>query len=198
MTEKRGVNLFAMRLTLLLIGTGIGLMAGCTLSSRGHQTTPNVDVPLPTLDQKTPLHVDITTHLGDGHTFVEGDQFSLLVSLNQDAFLLLIHEDSDHNLYQIYPAPGSNNGFHQAEFYFPITGNNVHFTVTPPFGTDTFWLFATLQPPPPLAELRTQNNVILLDESLMSIRHTLQHDLTLLNKNFSEAKISIKTIPSHD
>lgn len=198
MTKKGRVSLFSMMLTLLRVCTVIGLIAGCTLSSREHQTTPNVDESLPTLDQETPLHVDITTHLGDGHTFVEGDRFSLLVNLNQDAFLLLIHEDPDHNLYQIYPAPGSQNGFHQAEFYFPITGDNFHFTVSPPFGTDTFWLFATLQPPPPLAGRRTQGNIMLLDESLMSIRHALQHNLTLLDKNFSEANIRIKTIPSYD
>jgi len=193
--DKGGVSPFSMMLTLLWVFAVTGLIAGCTLSSREHQLTPKVDSSSSTLEQELPLQVDITTHLGDGYRFVEGDRLSLLVSLNQDAFLLLVYEDPDHNLFQIYPTPGSSNGFHQAGFYFPIVSKNSQFIVSAPFGTDTFWLFATLTPIPPLAGGRMRDNVMLLDESLASIRHALHRDSLLLDKNVSEANISIMTMP---
>ncbi len=44
------------------------------------------------LGKRNHININITTHLGDHQTFMEGDVISFFLSLDKDAYLLVIYE----------------------------------------------------------------------------------------------------------
>ena len=96
------------------------------------------------------FELEITTHLGDKQTFRAGDTLSLLISINREAYLLLIYQDANGDLIQIMPNARHDNNFYQAGFFFgvPNAQENYRFEVKPPFGRETVhaYAFATVSP----------------------------------------------------
>jgi len=104
----------------------------------------------------TGFNVDITTHLGDGQRFREGDEISLLLSLDRDAYVLLIYRDAAGRLSRLLPLPGKTDQHMAAGAFLPFPDKQagLRLTVTPPFGREAAWLFAA-GIPFPLAEIDT-------------------------------------------
>jgi len=93
--------------------------------------------------QFEPIDVEITTHLGDAQTFVEGDQISFMMSLNKDAFVYLFYQDVNGQVLQLVPNSAQSSNFYQAGLFIPVPGQRAKFkfTVQPPFGEDRLWVF---------------------------------------------------------
>ena len=92
-----------------------------------------------------PIPVELTTHLGDRQTFVEGDEIQFLLSLGSDAYIYMYYIDADGNVSQILPNV-QQPGHHYAAGYFmtlPEYENGYRFIVRPPFGEESVWVFAS-------------------------------------------------------
>lgn len=97
--------------------------------------------------EATSIRVSITTHLGDGQRFQAGDEISLLVSLNQDAYLLLVYQDADGNLVKLFPVRKNDTGWVKAGDFmpFPRREDGLRLVVSPPFGEEQIWAFAAAE-----------------------------------------------------
>jgi len=100
------------------------------------------------------INVAVTTHLGDGQRFRQGDEISLLLSLGRDAHVLLIYRDAAGRLSRLLPLPGKSDQRMAAGAFLPFPDKQagLRLTVTPPFGRETVWFFAA-GTPFPLAEI---------------------------------------------
>lgn len=92
-----------------------------------------------------PVTVEITTHLGDQQTFVEGDVISFLLSLDRDAYVYLFYQDANANTIQIFPNRQSPNHYFQTGFFMPIPPpqTSFQFKVQAPFGREKLLVFAS-------------------------------------------------------
>ena len=108
----------------------------------------------PPLTPAAPINVAVTTHLGDAQRFRQGDELSLLLSLDRAAYVLLIYRDAAGRLSRLLPLPGKTDQHMTAGAFlpFPDKQTGLHLTVTPPFGRETVWFFAAGSPFP-LAEI---------------------------------------------
>ncbi len=84
----------------------------------------------------------------------EGDEISLLLSLDRDAYVLLIYSDAAGRLTRLLPLPGKTGQRMTAGAFvpFPDKRAGLRLTVTPPFGREAAWFFAA-GTPFPLAEI---------------------------------------------
>ena len=138
------------------------------------------------------FELDITTHLGDQQTFQRGDTLSLLVTMNQDAHLLIIYQDAKNNFIQILPSQHIPTSFYKAGFYFPIPNSQHLFrlTIRPPFGHEYVWAFATQHTPPSLSGRKLNNGFRLLEGNMKQIREQL---ISKANSLLGEAHVEIIT-----
>ena len=113
------------------------------------------------------INVEITTHLGDKQTFKEDDRLSFLVSLDRDAYLLMIYEDAAHNLIQVIPNRYRDSNHYQAGLFVSVPNREepFRFVVTPPFGKETLWVFAADKPFPTLQGVTFDNGLKKLTEA---------------------------------
>ncbi len=95
--------------------------------------------------QLDPVAVEITTHLGDQQTFVEGDVISFLLSLDRDAYIFLFYQDASANIFQIFPNQRSHKHFYQKGYFIPIppAQNDFRFKIQAPFGSEKLFVFAS-------------------------------------------------------
>jgi hypothetical protein len=96
----------------------------------------------------TAIQVAVTTHLGDGHRFVKGDSIAFFLSLSQAAHILAVYEDADHHRIQILPNARQKNTYYPSGLFNPFPGKDAafRFTITPPFGRERLWVFASRAP----------------------------------------------------
>ncbi len=160
-----------------------------TLLTVNHAAEPDTNNPVPAI---TPIKLEITTHLGDRQTFVEGDTLSFLLSLDSDAYLLIIYEDAASNLIQLLPNSRMGNNLQHAGVFLTIPPANAgfRFKVRAPFGAETLWAFASDVPFPELKGKRLNNGLKLLDSDIPAIQKQL---LALPRTAFGRAKLSIFT-----
>ncbi|MBL1276352.1 MAG: DUF4384 domain-containing protein [Ectothiorhodospiraceae bacterium] len=123
------------KIELLLIATM--LASAFSLSVAAETETSSVSI----------LQVSITTHLGDEQHFRKGDEISLLVNLNHDAYVLLIYQDSEGHLVKMYPVSGNDDGLTPAGRFiaFPRRSDGVRLIVSPPYGEEHVWAFVSNQ-----------------------------------------------------
>ena len=109
---------------------------------------------LPVAPPDSPINVAITTHLGDAQKFRKGDEISLLLSLDRDAYVLLIYRDAAGRLTRLLPLPGTTDQHMATGAFLPFPDRQagLRLTVTPPFGQEAVWVFAA-STPFPLAEI---------------------------------------------
>ncbi len=136
--------------------------------------------------------MEITTHLGDEQTFVEGDIISFLLNLDRDAFLLVIYQDAAGNLIQLIPNRESQKGRYQAGLFISLPDKKVpfRFKVQAPYGDETLWAFASDVPPPELKGKELKNGLKLLNVDFKQIRQKLHNQSQTA---FGETRLSIKT-----
>ena len=142
------------------------------ISRTGHlSATPIIYIPSNQAAEDS-LDLRVTTHLGDDHVFYEDDTVSFLVSINKDAFLLLIYENAEHSYFQIYPNSANDNGFLPAGGYRPIPGmaRLQGFRVTPPFGKEKLWAFASSTHIPTFLGKTSRDGFITLKAKIETIR----------------------------
>jgi hypothetical protein len=94
------------------------------------------------------IQVAITTHLGDGHRFVQGDSIAFFLSLNRAAHIVAVYEDADQHRIQILPNASQKRNFFPSGMFSPFPGKDAafRFTITPPFGREKLWVFASRAP----------------------------------------------------
>lgn len=138
------------------------------------------------------ISLDITTHLGDQQTFLEGDAISFLLSLDTDAYLLVIYEDATGNLIQIIPNSTLAIALYRAGLFITIPDQRAafRFKVRAPFGQETLWAFASDVPLPKLEGKKLSNGLKQLDAKISAIRSQLiKHPQSA----FGETKLLIHT-----
>jgi Domain of unknown function (DUF4384) len=93
------------------------------------------------------INVTITTHLGDDQHFQAGDEISLLLNLDRDAYLLLVYRDASGNLVKLFPVRKNDNGWVPAGDFipFPRRADRLRLIVSPPFGEEQVWAFAAAE-----------------------------------------------------
>jgi hypothetical protein len=102
------------------------------------------------LVSKTPQSIDIelTTHLGDDQTFVEGDILSFYLSLNHDAYVYVFLQDATGSVAQLYPNRHDSAHWFQAGLFLPLPNkaSAFRYRAGAPFGKDIVWTFAVSKP----------------------------------------------------
>ncbi len=161
---------------------------------------PKSKKPAPTLakiNTSRNIKLDITSHLGDGKTYREGDVISYFISSDRDAYLLLIFEDAENNLVQILPNLHSGNVFHRAGNFFEVPGTDAvfEFKITEPYGVERVWVFATTKPFPALLGRGLENGLVLLNKSMHRIRSQLRDYALDAGLAYGETSTTITTVP---
>jgi hypothetical protein len=194
-------------LTLRQAGTDMVLSAAPVSIPRsaipnGIEVIPALaSTPLPpmTIPTATTIRLQVTSHLGDGQTYREGDAISYFVNSDRDAHLLLIYEDAAHNLIQILPNRYSDEGFFRAGnlLQIPAPNDRFEFVITAPFGTEKVWAFASSRPFPPPAGDPLENGLTLLRGNLNGIVQSLRRTGQAAGNAYGEAQAIITTVAKH-
>ncbi len=187
-------------LTLVKAGTGVTL-ASARASMDKALIPPELQLMPPRTDFVEPpkadagkIRLELTTHQGDGVTFVEREKITFYASTDQGAYLLLLYQDAAGQLVQIYPNARTDNGFHEAGEYIAIPGNSASFdfTITPPFGIEQVWAFAATSAFPTLKGERLDDGLKVLQEALLDVIVKLRaHGQKV---SYGEANVVITTV----
>jgi hypothetical protein len=91
-----------------------------------------------------PIKLQVTSRLGDGQTYVQGDELSFFVSMDREAYLLIVYADAGGNVWQILPNRYTGARRYAAGWYVDLPGADApfRFVVAPPYGTERIWVFA--------------------------------------------------------
>lgn len=141
------------------------------------------------------ISVDITTHLGDNQTFVDGDVVSFFIGLDQDAYVLIIYRDAQNHLIQLIPNDKQNTNFYQAGDFIAIPDKKTgfQFKISAPYGKETLWAFASNAPLPALKGSPLNNGLRLLSEEFHAIRSKLANHARTAQNAYGEAETHIYT-----
>lgn len=161
---------------------------------------PPLPPPSPSAQSGPKIRLQITSHLGDGQTYREGDSISYFVSTDMDAYLLLIYADAGNNLIQILPNRYSGEGFFPAGKYLQIPGprDRFEFTITAPFGLERVWAFASSRPFPRIKGAELENGLFLLQSDLNSIVKTLRQVAKEPGTAYGEAQATVTTVAKNN
>lgn len=123
-------------------------------------------------EKVTPIQVEITTHLGDGQSFVAGDAIAFFLSLDRDAYIVAVYEDARHRRIQIIPNANQEGNYYRSGIFHPIPGEAApfRFLVTEPFGTESLCVFATEAPMADLAGDLLEGGLKRLDADMTALR----------------------------
>ncbi|NNE64071.1 MAG: DUF4384 domain-containing protein [Gammaproteobacteria bacterium] len=126
-----------------------------------------------TARELAPVAVEITTHLGDQQTFFDGDVISFLLSLDRDCYVYLFYLDAGAKLIQIYPNQQSGSHFYEKGIYMPIPPSKTgfEFKITPPFGREALFAFASDNAEIKLEGRLLVNGLRLIDESFDDLQN---------------------------
>lgn len=140
----------------------------------------------------TPIKVEITTHLGDKQVFQQGDVVSFLVSLDRDAWLIVIYENSKGQLVQLIPNRNYKTGFYKAGLFVKLlaTDSAFQFKIQAPFGAETLWVFAAESKFKKIQGQVLENGLIKLKDKISTLREKLAKQSS---ETFASTKLQIKT-----
>lgn len=141
-----------------------------------------------------PFNLTVTTHLGDKQNFREGDLVSFYVSLDKDAYLTIFYQDAGNQLSVLLPNTLYPQNFFHAGLFIPIPNeqNPFQFRITPPFGKETLWVFASDKP---LfnASSDASSDISPLTGSIKSVRNTIHQRCRKRDAQCEEASLGITT-----
>ena len=139
------------------------------------------------------IDIEVTTHLGDKQTFQQGDVISFLVSLDRDAFVLMIYEDAERNLVQIIPNRHRQNNRFETGLFMAVPNRDepFEFVVSPPFGKETVWVFASEKAFPKLRGTEMENGLKKLSDNFPSIVSKIRTNQS--QQLYGEASTTITT-----
>jgi hypothetical protein len=175
-------RVFGIALAILLIFTG------------GMDGWAEVEASQEGRGQNAPIQVAITTHLGDGQRFVEGDTIAFFLSLDTDAHILAVYENAERQRIQILPNRDQGTSHYPSGIFHPIPGEGAafQFRVAAPFGREKLWVFAAKQPFQPFSGQPLDNGLKLLSAELATIRAELKAQA---GAAYGEACLEILTQP---
>lgn len=141
-----------------------------------------------------PISVEITTHLGDQQSFVDGDVISFLLSLDRDAYIYLYYQDASANIFQIFPNRRSGNHFYRKGFFMPLPPSqiNFQFKIQPPFGDEKLSVFATDNADVRLEARPLNNGLSMVTATIREIEASFRQQSDL---QFGSASLIIKSQP---
>ena len=141
------------------------------------------------------IQLEITTYLGDRQTFVEGDKLSFLVTLNQDAYLLVLYETAEHQLLQLLPHKYSTVRKYSAGYYIPVPDDTARyqFIIAPPFGSERILAFASDREFPLLQGKDLANGLRLLSDSTAQVVQQLRDNTENQERDYGEARMELTT-----
>jgi hypothetical protein len=137
-----------------------------------------------------PFNLSVTTHLGDKQTFREGDLVSFYVSLDKDAYLTILYQDAGGQLSVLLPNTLHPENFFRAGLFIPIPNeqNPFQFRITPPFGKETLWVFASDK-----SLFDASSDKTPLAGFITSVRNTINQRCRKRNAQCEEASLGITT-----
>ena len=140
------------------------------------------------------INIDVTTHLGDVKDFQAGDQVSFLLSLDTDAYVVVVYQDARGDILQLLPNRRMRDYFYKAGLFLrlPDPAAPFAFTIQPPFGRETLWVFAADRPLPELAGSYLKNGLKKLTGDLAAIRKVLAGQARAA---YGEASLVLHTRP---
>lgn len=138
------------------------------------------------------IELEITTHLGDQQTFIEGDVISFLLSLDRDAYVYLIYQDASANIFEIFPNQKSGNHFYQKGLFMPVPPpqKDVQFKVQAPFGEEELFVFATDNAEVKLNARLLVNGLSLVESTIDEIETSIRRQSV---SQFGSASLTIKS-----
>lgn len=141
------------------------------------------------------IDVEVTTHLGDKQVYQEGDEVSFLVSINSDAYLLILYQDAEGNLMQLLPNHLIENTKYTQGMFLPIPSAKSPFVfhIQAPYGEETIWVFAADQPFPRLIGTTLENGVTLLEGKIEENVNYLRQKIEEMDAAYGEGKATIVT-----
>ena len=139
------------------------------------------------------IDIEVTTHLGDKQIFQRGDVISFLISLDREAFVLMIYEDAEHNIVQIIPNRYRQNNRYKTGLFMSVPNRDepFEFVVSPPFGKETIWVFASDQSFPILDGMEMENGLKKLSDDFQTVLSKIRSESS--NRLYGETKTSITT-----
>ena len=151
-------------------------------------------------DAQLRIHVELTTEQGDNGVYREGDGMTFLVSIDQDAYLLFLYEDVNKNVLQLLPNKLSGDGFYMADIFIEIPNEGDAFSLKagPPFGKETFWMFASTDAFPDLKGEVFSNGLKLVDYSVSEVQGRLKRHAEQNGTAYGEDKITVQVLPKDD
>ncbi|MBU0675818.1 MAG: DUF4384 domain-containing protein [Proteobacteria bacterium] len=146
------------------------------------------------------IKLEVTSHLGDGRTYQEGEVVTFFVSTDRDAYLLLIYEDAVHNLIQILPNQYSGNGFFRRGNLMGVPGPNdrFEFVIQAPFGVEYLRAFASATPFPVLPGEVLPTGLVVLNLTLDSVTDVVRAHGGKPGNHYGEAETVITTVAGRD
>lgn len=140
------------------------------------------------------IQVEITTHLGDGQSFIEGDTIAFFLSLDTDAHIVAVYEDAQQRRVQILPNVNQEDNYYRSGIFHPIPGKDApfRFVVTEPFGTETLCVFASTTPTADLPGDLLDNGLKLLQGDMAALKGQIQ---AKADAAFGESCVQIHTQP---
>jgi len=136
------------------------------------------------------IEVNITTHLGDQQSFVEGDVVSFLLTLDSDAFVYLFYQDAENNIVLIYPNQQSGSHYYVKGFFMPLPplDKNYRFQIEPPFGEETLFAYASDNARVRLHGRKLKNGLSLIEDSIGEIEASIRQQST---SGFGMARLNL-------
>lgn len=141
------------------------------------------------------IRLDITTHLGDGQAFREGDALSFYVSTDRDAYLLILYRDAGGRITQLLPNRLSGNSYYRAGEYISVPGRDApfEFNISAPFGEEQVWAFSASEAFPVLPGSDLDNGLRSVEAGLDAVRLQLKQHSDLRGAAFGEARLGLTT-----
>lgn len=126
--------------------------------------------------RKSPITLEITTHLGDNQNFVSGDTISFFVSMDRDAYLLILYQNARKELIQILPNAYNKKSFYKKGSFFQIPDEKkpFKFKISAPFGKEKIMAFASSRSFTNLQGVTTKSGLKLIKGSLETTLKTLR------------------------
>ena len=139
------------------------------------------------------IDIEVTTHLGDKQVFQQGDVISFLISLDRDAYVLMIYEDAEHNLLQIIPNRHRKSSRYETGLFMSVPSRDepFEFVVNPPFGKETIWVFAAEKSFPELNGVELENGLKKLSGNFPAILSKIRTNRS--KQPYGEARTTITT-----
>ena len=142
------------------------------------------------------IHLELTTHRGDGMTFAKGEKIIFYVSSDRDAYLLLLYQDAENHLTQIYPNARSGKALLSAGDFIKIPDESAkfEFNIEPPYGVEQVWAFAATEPFPTLKGTGTSNGLTVLQKGLTEVANQLRAHGKKPGVSYGEANVVLTTV----